>query len=48
MPEPRPRRIAPYPAITPAAGVIATRPIIIPYTAPIIDSFLKKIISITT
>ena len=48
MPEPKPRRMAPHPATTPAAGVIATKPVIMPCTAPITDGFLKKMMSMTT
>ena len=48
VPEPKPRRMAPHPATTPAAGVMATKPVIIPWTAPITDGFLKKMMSMTT
>ena len=47
-PAPTPRRIAPHPATTPAAGVIATNPVIMPCTAPITDGFLKKARSMRT
>ena len=48
VPEPRPRRMAPHPATTPAAGVMATKPVIMPCTAPITDGFLKKMMSMMT
>ena len=41
-PEPTPSRMAPQPATTPAAGVIATKPVIMPCTAPMTDGLLKK------
>ncbi len=40
VPEPKPIAIALQPAMTPAAGVMATRPQIIPLTAPITEGFL--------
>ena len=39
-PERRPITIAPHPVITPAAGVMATSPVIIPLTAPRTEGFL--------
>lgn len=39
-PETRPKTIAAQPGITPAAGVIATSPVIMPLTAPMMDGFL--------
>jgi hypothetical protein len=39
--------MAPQPATKPAAGVIATRPVIIPFIAPTIVGLRKKIISMT-
>jgi hypothetical protein len=38
--------IAPQPATKPAAGVIATRPVIMPFMAPMIDGLRKKMMSI--
>jgi hypothetical protein len=38
--------MAPHPATKPAAGVIATRPVIIPFMAPTMVGLRKKIISI--
>jgi hypothetical protein len=40
IPEPTPRIKAPHPATTPAAGVIATRPVIMPWIAPMTDGLL--------
>jgi hypothetical protein len=34
--------IAPQPLTNPAAGVIPTRPVIMPLTAPIIDGLSRK------
>ncbi len=48
VPEPSPSRMAPHPATTPAAGVMATKPVIIPCTAPMTDGLLKKMRSIMT
>ena len=48
VPEPTPRRMAPHPATTPAAGVMATKPVIIPCTAPMTEGFLKNIRSMMT
>jgi len=47
LPEQAPMIIAPHPATTPAAGVMATRPVIIPWTAPMTEGFLKKMMSMT-
>jgi len=44
-PERHPITIAPHVATTPAAGVMATRPVIIPCTAPMTAGLLKAIIS---
>ena len=38
--------IAPQPATNPAAGVIATKPVIMPFIAPMIEGLRKKIMSI--
>jgi hypothetical protein len=38
--------IAPQPATKPAAGVIATKPVIMPFIAPTIEGLRKKIMSI--
>lgn len=48
VPEPNPSKMAPQPATTPAAGVMATKPVIMPCTAPMTDGFLKKIMSMAT
>ena len=41
-PEQTPMMIAPQPATTPAAGVIATRPVIMPCTDPMIEGLLQS------
>ena len=48
VPEPIPRRMAPQPATTPAAGVMATRPVIMPWMAPMTEGRLKNIMSMVT
>ena len=41
VPDPKPRAMAPQPATTPAAGVMATRPVIMPWMAPMTEGWRK-------